>query len=147
MIVTIALAVTFIVTVYNSPTGVYNHDNLQSLYSDQSDSPLNNPPLYANSSQDLQPPLTQIVSVLNSSNLPAPSIVKDNYVTVHFNASDNTQVGRFECAIDGTAFVKCMSPVVVYNTAKNITKTIEIRAVDIHNNVEQQPAVFMYRTQ
>lgn len=125
---------------------------LQDLYSDRSDSPQNNPALHLNSTEDLQAPLTEVINVLDNANLPVNEtdgryVISGKYVMIEFNATDKSKIDHFECSENGESWTKCKSPHVVYNTEKsNETKTIEIRATDIHNNIEQQPASLLYET-
>lgn len=131
-----------------------NEDNtlsLQEMYSDRTDSPINNPALHENSTEDLQAPFTEIKSVMDNDNQPVNATggrytLDDKYMMIEFNATDESEIKHYECADDGKNWVLCKSPVVIYNTNGNGTKTIEIRAVDIHNNIEQQPASILYET-
>lgn len=123
----------------------------EALYADKSDSPQNNPSLYVNSTKDLQPPLTEIIEVVDEHGKVAEiengtTIMKGDYLMVKFNATDKSEIKNYECSFDSKTWKECISPVVIYRDEGNRTKTIEIRATDIHNNVEEQKAVLLYET-
>lgn len=129
-----------------------SQSSFEALYADQSDSPTNNPSLYVNSTKDIQPPLTEIVEVVDDNNKPAntengTTIMDGDYIMVKFNATDKSEIKNYECSFDSKTWIECISPVVVYrDDNNNRTKTIEIRAIDIHNNIEEQKAVLLYET-
>lgn len=97
---------------------------------------------------DDMPPITAIIKVFdaNGQEMANGDNIKTKTFDVFFNASDNVGVFKFECNQNGGMWLECKSPYTVHNgITNNQNQTLEIRAIDTSYNIEQTPAVFLYR--
>ena len=92
-------------------------------------------------------PDTQITSATdgNGNSISNDSSTVSNKMTFTFTGSDNVDVARFECSIDGSPFTNCNSPITFNGLKAGITHTFKVRAIDTAGNVDPTPATFSWK--
>jgi alpha-tubulin suppressor-like RCC1 family protein len=74
-----------------------------------------------------------------------PALTTATMAVFTFSGTDDGEIARYECALNGAAWQTCSSPKSYANLATDTTHTFAVRAIDAADNADPSAAEFVWR--